>query len=373
MNIANEDNQPQRLLCIVSSMNRGGAETFLMKVYRLIDKTKYQLDFCVTEPGVYDEEIKKMGGKVFTVTAKSKNPFKSFFEIKNIVKKNKYKSVLRTSQQSLATLDLIAAKFGGARKLIYRSSNAGLTGGKTSIFINKLFSLLPKIVPNIKIAPSTEAAEFVFGTNAVKKGKVLLLPNGLNYDEFKFNDEIRNKIRSQLGIQNQKVYGHVGRFNIQKNHMFLLELFKEIYDKDNNSILILIGEGELEKNIRNKVSELGIKSNVLILGARPNINEYLMAMDIFILPSFFEGMPNVVIEAQATGLPCVISDTITKEANITGLIEYLSLEKGIEYWADYIVNKKIEKRKDYYKCFVEKKYCINNVCATVCETLFDNK
>ena len=207
----------KRLLCIVSSMDRGGAETFLMKIYRKIDKTKFQMDFCVSKqtPGFYDEEIKSLGGKIFYIPPKSKNPFKNFLEIKRIVKRENYNSVLRTSQQSLATLDLLAAKFGGAKKLIYRSSNAGLTGGKISIFINKIFSFLPKIIPNVKIAPSVEAGEFVFGKNR----DFYILHNALNYEDFKFNKNIRNKIRNELNVGNKTLYGHVGRFNVQKNHI----------------------------------------------------------------------------------------------------------------------------------------------------------
>ena len=166
-----EPKDVKRLLCIVSSMDRGGAETFLMKVYRTLDKTKYQMDFCVNKAGAYDEEIKKMGGKVFIIPPKSKHPLKSFSGLKKIIKENKYQSVLRTSQQSLAVLDLLVAKAAGAKKLIYRSSNAGVTGGFFSRFFNRLFGFLPRIIPNVKLAPSTEAAEFVFGEKAVKKWK----------------------------------------------------------------------------------------------------------------------------------------------------------------------------------------------------------
>ena len=361
---------PQRLLCIISGMNRGGAETFLMKVYRVLDKNKYQMDFCVNTEGAYDEEIRKMGGKIFYIPTKSKNLLKSFFAIKRIVKENKYKSVLRTSQQSLATLDLMAAKMGGAKKLIYRSSNAGLTGGKLSKLINKIFSFLPKVIPNVKVAPSTEAAKFVFGKKSVEKNEVFILHNALKYENFKFNEESRERIRKELKIDDKFVYGHVGRFNIQKNHEFLLEIFKHIHEREQNSVLILIGEGELKQRILNKINELNIENSVILLEPKQNINEYMMAMDLFIFPSFFEGMPNVIIEAQATGLPCVISDSITKEANITGSVKYINLDNGAEYWADAILNSMPDKRYDYYEEFLKKGYCIEDVCNLVCKSFF---
>lgn len=362
----------KRLLCIVSSMDRGGAETFLMKVYRCIDRTKYQMDFCVskTAKGFYDDEIKELGGKIYVVPQKSKNPFKSFFAIKNIVKENKYTAVLRTSQQSLATLDLLAAKCGGAKKLIYRSSNANITGGTFKRILNRLFSFLPKIVPNVKIAPSTEAAEFVFGKNSVKKGKVTILRNGLDYNRFEFNTEKRNKIRKELDLDNNVVFGHVGRFNVQKNHSFLLDIFNEIHKQNENARLVLIGEGELEQDIKVKIENLGLNEYVKILSPKSNINEYLMAFDMLIFPSFFEGMPNVIIEAQATGLKSVLSDVITKEANITPLLMYASLGKNAKEWSDIILNQINYERKSFRKEFSENGYIMQDVIDAYTEKLF---
>lgn len=354
----------KRMLCIVSSMDRGGAETFLMKIYRCLYKNEYQMDFCVSkkEKGFYDEEILSQGGKIFYVPPKSKNPFKTFIEIKKIVKSENYNYVLRTSQQSLAALDLLAAKLGGAKVLIYRSSNAGMTGNKINKIINKFFSFLPKIIPNVKIAPSTEAAEFVFGKNAVKKGKVKIIHNALDYKLFKFNKNIRNRVRNELGIKDQVVlYGHIGRFNIQKNHLFLLDIFNEILKREKNSMLLLIGEGEEKIKIISKIKELKLEKSVIILKPQPNANEYLMAMDKLIFPSLFEGMPNIVIEAQATGLPCYVSSTITKEAKITNLVKYISLTEKITNWAETILNDKLITRRSYEKDFFEKKYMIEEI------------
>lgn len=357
----------KRLLCIVSSMDRGGAETFLMKIYRQLDKSKYQMDFCVSkkESGFYDNEIKDLGGKIFYIPPKSKNIFKTFNSIKKLVKQQNYKYVLRTSQQSLAALDLLSAKMGGAKKLIYRSSNAGLTGGKISKLINKTFSFLPKIIPNVKIAPSKLAAKFVFGNSK----NVYILHNALNYNDFEFSEEIRNKIRKELKIGNKTLYGHVGRFNVQKNHMFLLEIFQEIVKKDKDSVLVLIGEGELENDILTKIKELKLEKKVLVLGAKKNVNEYLMAFDKIIFPSFFEGMPNVIIEAQASGLPCFISNTITKEANITGLLTYIDLNKTSFEWADIIIKSK-DKRKDTRKYFIKNNYMIEQIVEEFVEKCY---
>lgn len=353
-------------------MDRGGAETFLMKVYRSLDKSKYQMDFCVSNPkkGFYDDEIKLMGGRIYLTHLKSKNPIKSFMNVKRIVKDGQYECVLRTSQQSLATIDLIAAKLGGAKKLIFRSSNANIIGGKKSKLINSLFSFLPKVVPNVKIAPSTEAAEFVFGKNAVKNNNVTILPNGLDYDMFKFDIEKRNKIRKELCFENNTVYGHIGRFNEQKNHNFLLDIFKEIYKKDSQARLILIGEGELFESIKSRVESLGLNEVVKFLGPQANVNEYLFAMDLFIFPSLFEGMPNVIIEAQAAGLKCVLSNSITKEAAITDLLSYMDLNLGAEKWAQKCVESINYERKSYENEFENEGYIIYKSINKYIDILF---
>lgn len=169
--------KPKRLLCIVGSMDAGGAETFLMKVYRSIDKNKYQMDFIVSteKEGFYDKEILALGGKIYYSPPKSKKLISSLRTIRKIVRDGKYKHVMRISEHSLASLDLLAAKLGGANTLIFRSSNASTCGGKASKLFHKLFASLPRIVPTIKIAPSTEAAEHVFGKNAIKKYVVVIV------------------------------------------------------------------------------------------------------------------------------------------------------------------------------------------------------
>ena len=164
-----------------------------------------------------------------------------------------------------------------------------------------------------------------------------------------------------MKIKNQLLYGHIGRFNIQKNHLFLLDIFNEILKREKNSMLLLIGEGEEKTKIISKLNELKLEKNVIILKPQPNVNEYLMAMDKLIFPSLFEGMPNIVIEAQATGLPCYVSSAITKEAKITNLVKYISLTEKITNWAETILNDKLTTRKSYEKDFFEKNYMIEEI------------
>lgn len=365
----------KRLLCIVSSMDAGGAETFLMKVYRKLDKTKYQLDFCVSKKssGYYDDEIRKLGGKIYYVVPKSKNALKNFFSIKKLVSEHQYQYVLRTSQQSLAALDLLAAKLGGAKTLVYRSSNAGMNGGKLKKLINKIFHFLPNTIANVKLAPSTEAAEYVFGKKNVEKNKVCILHNALDYDLYQYDSKIRDSIRKKLKIDNKFVIGHVGRFNIQKNHKFLLEVFNVIHKMEPNSCLLLIGEGELEKEIKADIKNLGLENSVKLLGIRKDIAELMLAMDVYLFPSFYEGMPNTIIEAQATGLKCVLSSTITKEADITGNLTYVSLDKSAEEWADIVLNLAHYQRKNYKKEFEKSGYTIDSSVKQFVNTIFEKE
>lgn len=340
----------KRLLCIVSAMNTGGAETFLMKIYRCIDKKKYQMDFCVnSDKNFYSSEIESFGGHIYIVPIKSKHPIMSFIEIRNVVKENKYDYVIRVNEHSLSTLDLIAAKSGGAKHLIMRSSNAS-SGSRFSILLHKIFKFLPIMIPEVKIAPSELAAEYTFGKKATRQSKVLLLPNGLDVNIYAFSYSKREKYRELFGIEGRIVFGHVGRFSHQKNHSFLIDIFSELKKTCPEAVLLLIGDGELKRDIQEKVKKLNLNDDVLFAGIREDVNEILSAMDLFVFPSFYEGMPNTVIEAQTCGLPCVISNTITAEVKVTDLVMSESLSLDAKYWAQKCI--------EYYERFSDVNRCI---------------
>ena len=351
----------------------GGAETFLMKMYRNIDRKKYQFDFIVSikEKGFYNDEIEMLGGKIYYVPPKSESFFKSFCTIKKIVKMHKYQYVIRVNEHSLSVIDLIAAKLGGAKVLAMRSSNSNSAGGKIHKKLHKLFRFLPKTVPNVKIAPSSEAACYTFGKKQFEEGKVKILHNAIPYEEFIFNQEIRNKTRKLLNVEDKLVIGHIGRFNEQKNHKFLIEVFEKIKEKNKNAILILVGKGNREDEIKKQVEQLKLKDSVMFLGTRKDVPKLLMAMDIFVFPSLYEGMPNTVIEAQATGLKCIISDTITKEANITVLVKYLSIKNTPTEWSNVIMNNLNYERENMTKCFKENGYDIKDVTNEFIDIIFN--
>ncbi|PKM44125.1 MAG: glycosyltransferase family 1 protein [Firmicutes bacterium HGW-Firmicutes-8] len=331
---------PIRVLIITNTMDAGGAETFIMKVFRTIDKEKIVFDFLVSERKAYyyDNEIKILGGKIHYGFPKSKYPLKSFFNILNTVKKGKYSVIFRLGEHPVVFVDLLAAKIGGAKVRIVRSTNSSVGGGKLSEVLAAIFRPSVNMISNLKYSPSTEAAKWLFGRRAVQSGKVQLINNGIEIEKFVFNEQKGLNIRRQFNLDGKFIIGHIGRFNQQKNHMFLLDIFKEIKSKKNNSVLLLVGNGELETNIKCKVNNLNLGDSVIFTGVRSDVPDLLMAMDVLLYPSLYEGMPNVVIEAQATGLPCVISDSITPEVVLTQEIHRVSLQLPTVSWADEVLH-----------------------------------
>lgn len=337
----------KRLLCILSCMNAGGAETFLMKIYRNIDRTKYQMDFCVNifEEGFYDKEIKEMGGRIFHIPSKSDSLKEFKRRLTTIIHEECYTAVLRITSNAMGFLDLKVAKKAGAKVCVARSSNSNDPASIKTKIAHRLGRILYGKYVDIKIAPSDLAAIYTFGERAYKNGEVKILHNALDLDVYRFNPEERKRIRTEFGIKESEILcGHVGRFSPQKNHDFLIEVFYEYQKINKNSLLMLVGAGDLEERIREKTRELKIDEKVIFTGVRRDVPSILSAFDTFIFPSFYEGMPNTVIEAQASGLNCLISDTITREANVTGTVSYISLNIKPEYWANKIALTSIQMR-----------------------------
>ena len=358
----------KRVLCIISSLDAGGAETFLMKIYRALPPEEYQLDFVVSvDGGCYTQEVLDRGGKIYKIPKRTEDFFGAFKGIKKAVKENKYETVLKLAENSLSLTDMIAAKLGGAKTLVVRSCNAPTKLSLKEKLIHYSLRLLLNKISTHKLAPSDLAAEFMFG----KKAKVQLINNGVDPDIFFFDEKGREKIRKEFGIENKLVIGHVGRFNKQKNHKYLLNVFNEIVKRRKDAVLMLVGKGELEKEIKAQIDELELKDKVIFTGQRFDIPQLLSAMDVFVFPSFYEGMPNTVIEAQSASLPCIIADTITKTADITGLVKYLPLEIAPEYWADEVIKslniKRHSRKEDFRKHGYDIKLVAKKLMETICK------
>ena len=362
----------KRLLCIISNMNSGGAETFLMKVYRKLDREKYQIDFClnVKEECFYSKEIRALGGKIFFIPSKSENRKEFKKRLFELVKSEGYEYVLRITSNAMGFMDVAIAKKAGAKICSVRSSNSS----DGSCFAVKLLHYIGRILygkcVDVKFAPSKLAAKYTFGKRAFENKEVFILNNALDLSIYKFYPEERKRIREELGIADRVVVGHVGRFMKQKNHEFLLDVFYEMKKQNEKAKLLLVGgNGDLESQIRQKVADLGLEKEVIFVGIRSDIPQLMSAMDVLVMPSLYEGMPNVVIEAQSTGLPCVISDTITKESNITGLVKYLPLSEP-RIWAQEAFSSADGQRMDIAQKFLDSHYDIDSTVANFVKLVY---
>ena len=365
-------NKPKRLLCIVSNMDAGGAETFLMKMYRQLDRTCYQMDFVVSGDGrgYYEDEIERLGGRVFRITRKTKDFSAYRRELFDAVREDGCPVVLRIGSNAFSAIDLWIAKRAGARRLALRSSNASDGQAGLGMLLQRALRRPLTSVANVKIAPSDLAAEYTFGPMAMRKGEVHYLRNALDLDAYAFSAEKRTAIRAELSIDaDALVVGHVGRFAPQKNHGFLIEVFTELLKSRPDARLVLVGKGELEDEVCAKAEAFGVLGSIVFTGVRSDVPALLSAFDALALPSLYEGMPNVVIEAQAAGLSCVVSDTVTRQADVTGLVEYLPIDNTTA-WAKVLESAATVERLDTRTAMTAAGYDISSEAKKFVELVY---
>lgn len=353
--------EPIRILHENVMMDPGGIETQLMRIYRNIDRSKVQFDFLLhrTQEGAYDSEIRELGGHIYY--AKPFNPFRYaeyYHSMSSFFKAHpEYKIMIAHTE--LALTPLICAKRAKVPMRICYSHNGRFAFSLKRCFMDYETLFLKKYCTDM-FAVSKLAARYTFGNKAVENGDVRIIQNGIHVEDFVFDEDIRKQKRKELGMEDKFIVGHVGRFMFQKNHMFLLEIFAEILsvrkDARNDAQLVLVGEGRLEDDIRKKAAELNITNNVTLLGRRSDVNDLMKAMDVLLLPSFWEGFPNVAIEAQASALPVYMSENITEEAEFTPYCTRLPLEIGANEWAKRICNDALSPlpRKDMSQAMLEK-------------------
>ena len=276
--------------------------------------------------------------------------------LRKYLKENKYDIVHINSGAFFFTLSCaLICKLSGIKNIIVHSHNVPKISKIKKLFIRILNPIYRKIT-KVHLTCSNLASKSLY----TKLDDVIIIKNGIDIDKYKYNESTRNKYRKELNIIDKKVYGHVGRFSKQKNHNFLIDLFYEIQKKENDAILILIGDGPLKKEIEDKVNSLNISDKVLFLGFRDDIDKLLNTFDIFIFPSLYEGLPITLIEAQTNGVPIVVSNNITSEANISN--NYYTVDNyDINSWINTISNIKINNRKDSYKNTIKNGYDIKKI------------
>ncbi|MFL2060977.1 glycosyltransferase family 1 protein [Marinilactibacillus psychrotolerans] len=366
-----------RVLHYVGIMNRGGMETLIMNLYRNIDRTKIQFDFAVhgQEDGAFDSEIQSLGGKIYRFPHMRKNPSKYRDSWATFFKKNhsNYK-VFHFHTNSLANIIALkeAQKYDIPIRIVHSHSSYAKKGRLQGIhdLIHKRNRKHILKYANKFIACSTKASDWLFGSNFEKS---YIMKNGIELNKYVFNKTIRTELRNRLGLDCKFTVCHIGNFVEAKNHKFVIDIFKEVQKlTNNNARLLLVGSGNLQESIREYVKKCNLSKEVIFLGVRNDVEKILMASDAFILPSLFEGFGIVAIEAQASGLPCVVSKEIPKEALVTDKVSNFDLSLSAEEWAKSVVYNGISQKKDrenYASLVSENGYDILNTVSSYYDLL----
>ncbi len=330
----------------MGKMENGGVESVIMNYYRHIDRSKIQFDFFVDRDSSIPQknEIESLGGKIYLVPPYQKvNAY--ITELIRLLKDNKYK-IVHSNLNTLSVFPLYAAKKVGVPiRIAHNHSTAGKGETKKNIMKYMLRSLA-KVNATHYAACSKYAGEWLFGKKSMEKGEVTVFNNAIDLDKFKYDEAVRHEVRKELGIDDKFVIGHVGRFCYQKNHEFLIKIFDKIHERDKGAVLMLIGTGNLVADVKKQVEDLGLTDCVIFLGNRFDCDRLYKAMDVFVLPSRYEGLPVVGVEAQASGVPCILSTAMTKETKMLDNTMMLGLDKSAEIWADKALTYKTYPKRD---------------------------
>lgn len=321
------EQNPIRVLHIVGSMHPGGMENFIMNLYRHIDRERIQFDFVVhlKQENAYTDEIRRLGGRIYELPRLTSKPFANLRQLYRLVKENRYRIVIRHTPNALIAPQIFAAKWAGARVICH--SHNTTDPQKTLHRIGRFLLQSARIE---RFACSEEAGKWMFG----RHGRVRIVHNAIDIDQFCYSEEKRNRIRDEFAIGSGRVYGHVANFIASKNHRFLIQIYKQISMADPDARFFCIGDGELKEQIEAEAEKLGIADRVFFTGIRYDVRDFMSCMDVLIFPSVFEGLPLTLIEAQAAGLPCLVSDAVTKDAEVTdGLVCFYPLEQPAQSWA----------------------------------------
>ena len=336
--------EPIRILHVLGNMNLGGAESRTMDLYRHIDRSRVQFDFLVhtDEACYFDNEIKELGGHIYRVPRfRIYNYFSYRKALKNFFRTHNEFRMVQGHMTSTASVYLPIAKRAGIPVTIAHARSAGVDQGLKGKITRWMRRNLAKRADYL-FTCSELAGRAVFGDKAVERGKTIFIPNAIDCAAFAYDEEKRQQIRKELGVQNKYVIGHVGRFHYAKNHEYLIEIFAALCrmpkgeKADKDYALLLLGEGEGMEPAKELAKHLGIREQVIFAGNKANVYDYYQAMDYFVYPSRFEGLPGTMVEAQASGLRCLMSDGICEEVVVTQLVKTMNIQAPAKEWAEHI-------------------------------------
>lgn len=354
-----------RVLHMIASLDVGGSQTMMMNIYRNIDRSKLQFDFIIDHPGetYFAPEIEAMGGRVYTLAGfHGTNAGEIRRDWNNFFYTHPEYRILHSHARSYASLYLPVARKHGLKTIIHSHSTNSGSGLKGAV--KAVLQLPLRDQADILMACSRDAGEWLYGKRACEGERFILLPNGIDTGRFALPPSVREQYRRELGIEGRFVIGHVGRFRDVKNHSFLLDAFQKAHAQNPDAVLLLVGVGPLQQAMAEKAAALGVADQVLMTGNRDDVPALMQAMDVFAFPSLWEGLPMTVVEAQAAGLPCVLSDTITREVDISPLVQYLPLGDP-DRWAGELL--KPRKRLDASKAIRKAGFDIRESAARLTE------
>lgn len=357
-----------RVLHVLGGVGLGGAESRIMDLYRQMDRSQIQFDFLVhgstaRKPEYYEEEIKRLGGRIYVLPKFRVYNYLAYRKaVRDFFRQHHEFRVVQGHMTSTAGIYLPVAKKSGIPVTVAHSRNAGVVKGPKGVATKFFRRHLAKKADHC-FACSALAGEDAFGKEAMKAGRVKIIHNAIDAGRFTYDARKRAAVRARLDLGEKLVLGHVGRFDYQKNHPYLIDIFARLCESREDAVLLLLGEGADQDKIREKCRMLGLEEKVRFLGNQKKTEDYYQAMDIFVLPSFFEGLPGVLVEAQAAGLRCFVSDSVTREAQATDLVTYLSIEQPAQTWAERILAEACYERRDTYQTMREAGFDVRTQAA----------
>lgn len=358
-------NNPMRVLHITEELSAAGIESFIMNIYRQIDRSKVQFDFLVlrNEKEFYDDEIASLGGNKYVIHSKKDNTFVRILDetkkMQKFLETHPYDIVHIHYTTPLRAPYLYAAYKANVKTRIYHSHSAYITGkSKAKMLVYRFMKNTIAKWSTHCFACSKAAAEWMYPQTLLTNtnSKVSVIYNGINTQKYKFNIDARKEIRQELKLEDQYVLIHVGRFSEQKNQSFIIDIFSKIIEKRENVSLLLLGTGEMLEEMKQKAKMLGMEKQIKFLGVKDDVNRYLSAADCYIMPSLYEGLPVAAVEAQCSGLPCVFSENITREIELIPNVKFLSLDTTIDEWVEAVLQNENLERRDFSEDIRNKGY-----------------
>lgn len=357
--------EPIRILNLFTIMNRGGAETMVMNYYRNVDRSKVQFDFIVhrKERGAYDDEIEAMGGRIYRMCPIHPRYFKKykkmlfqFFEV------HPEYQIVHSHMSELGYFAFREAKAHGVKCTICHAHNVPDFGSETfgeklKHLVRNYFKLRIRKYTDKMFVCGEEAGNWLFGK--YNNHKFIRMNNAIDAGKFRWNEKFAVQLRREMALEDKFVIAHVGRFNPQKNHNFLIDIFNLVHYHNPDSVLLLVGNGELQERVKQRVDLLGLTESVRFMGVRDDVEEILIASDVFVFPSLYEGLPVSIIEAQAAGLKCVMSNGVTPDCIVTQNVDVINLGETDGVWANKILSYADGyERKDEYESIVNEGFDI---------------